>query len=207
MEFPHERRGYAVCKRLLDVAVSLALLVALSPLFLLVAVLVKCTSRGPVLFRQERAGRGRRHFTVLKFRSMREDAHEERPHLEQHNVMDGPVFKMHGDPRITAVGRFLRRTSLDELPQLVNVLRGEMSLVGPRPLPVDEADRLAPAYQRRHDVRPGLTGLWQVCGRNDLPYERMMALDLAYVAHRSFLLDLRILAATVPAVLSGRGAR
>jgi len=201
------RRGYATWKRIVDVLVSLGLLVVLSPLLLVVAVLVKATSWGPVLFRQERAGRGRKPFIVLKFRSMRADAPEQREHLEEHNVMGGPVFKMHRDPRVTPVGRFLRRTSIDELPQLVNVLRGEMSLVGPRPLPVEEADRLPAECQRRHDVPPGLTGLWQVRGRNDLPFEQMMALDLEYVDTCSLGLDLRILFATVPAVLTARGAK
>jgi lipopolysaccharide/colanic/teichoic acid biosynthesis glycosyltransferase len=201
------RPGYAAAKRVLDLAVAGAALLILSPLLLVIAALVKATSRGPILFRQQRAGRGRRPFPLLKFRSMVADAEDRRHELRPHNEMGGPVFKMRDDPRVTPLGRALRRTSLDELPQLLNVLRGEMSLVGPRPLPLDEDAHLLPQFQRRHDVLPGLTGLWQVSGRNDLPCARMLELDLEYVARRSFWLDLRLLLATLPAVLTGRGAR
>lgn len=204
---PETRRGYAMAKRALDVVVAGGALLVLSPVFLVVAALVKATSRGPMLFRQQRAGLGRRPFTVLKFRSMHRDAEERRHELRRHNEMDGPVFKMRDDPRVTPLGRVLRRTSLDELPQLINVLRGEMSLVGPRPLPLDEDAHLPPEFRRRHDVLPGLTGLWQVSGRNDLPCRRMLELDREYVERRSFGLDLRILLATIPAVLTARGAR
>jgi len=200
------RRAYRTAKRALDLALSALGLIALSWLMALVALLVKLTSRGPVFFHQQRAGQNGEPFVLLKFRSMRLDAELARRELAHRNEMDGPVFKMRGDPRITRVGRFLRRSSLDELPQLANVLLGQMSLVGPRPLPLDEAQHLPPEHQRRHDVPPGLTGLWQVRGRNDLPYAEMMRLDLEYVARRSLWLDLRILAATVSAVLSGRGA-
>ncbi len=198
--------GYRIAKRLLDISVAALALILLSPLFALLALLVKLTSRGPVFFHQKRAGLGGRPFVMLKFRSMRFDADLRRRELEHRNEMDGPVFKMRRDPRITPLGRFLRRSSLDELPQLVNVLLGQMSLVGPRPLPLDEARRLAPQHRRRHEVKPGMTGLWQVSGRNDLPYEEMMRLDLEYVERCSLWLDLRILAATIPAVLTGRGA-
>ena len=198
--------GYRIAKRLLDISVAALALILLSPLFALLALLVKLTSRGPVFFHQKRAGLGGRPFVMLKFRSMRFDADLRRRELEHRNEMDGPVFKMRRDPRITPLGRLLRRSSLDELPQLVNVLLGQMSLVGPRPLPLDEARRLAPQHRRRHEVKPGMTGLWQVSGRNDLPYEEMMRLDLEYVERCSLWLDLRILAATIPAVLTGRGA-
>ncbi len=198
--------GYRVAKRLLDLLVAALALVALSPLFAILALLIKATSRGPVFFHQQRAGLGRQPFVMLKFRSMRFDADLRRRELEHRNEMDGPVFKMRRDPRITPLGRFLRRSSLDELPQLVNVLLGQMSLVGPRPLPLEEARRLAPEHQRRHSVKPGMTGLWQISGRNDLPYEEMMRLDLEYVERRSLWLDLRILLATLPAVMAGRGA-
>ncbi|MBM4031989.1 MAG: sugar transferase [Planctomycetes bacterium] len=200
------RRGYRIAKRALDVAVALVGMAAFSWLFALVALLVKLTSRGPVLFRQARAGLGGRPFTLLKFRTMREDAELARGALARQSEMNGPVFKMRNDPRMTRLGRFLRRSSLDELPQLLNVLAGQMSLVGPRPLPLDEARQLPPEHQRRHDVSPGLTGLWQVRGRNALPYPEMMRLDIEYVEHCSLWLDLRILLATIPAVLSGRGA-
>ena len=181
-------------------------LLLLWPLLLVIAALVKVTSRGPALFRQDRAGLDGRPFVLMKFRSMREDAELRRRELAHLSEMDGPIFKMRHDPRITRLGRFLRRSSLDELPQLLNVLRGDMSLVGPRPLPLDEARRLPPEYQRRHDVPPGLTGLWQISGRNQLPYHRMMELDLDYVRRRSLTLDLRILLATLPALLTRRGA-
>lgn len=200
------RLAYRIAKRALDLAVALLGLVALSWLFLVVALLVKLTSRGPVLFRQIRAGLGGRPFCILKFRSMRVDAAAARGSLASLNEMAGPVFKMRDDPRITPFGRFLRRSSLDELPQLLNVLAGQMSLVGPRPLPLEEAQHLPSEFQRRHDVPPGLTGLWQVCGRNNLPYAEMMRLDLEYVDRCSFWLDLRLLLATIPAVLTGRGA-
>ena len=203
---PRPRRAYAVAKRILDLAVAGLGLVALSPLLAALALLVKLTSRGPVLFRQERAGLDGRLFLLLKFRSMREDAELRRREIAHLSEMEGPVFKMRSDPRITWLGRILRRSSLDELPQLVNILRGDMSLVGPRPLPLDEAAHLPPRLLRRHAVRPGLTGLWQVSGRNDLPFPRMMELDLAYVERASFWLDLRILLKTIPAVFTGRGA-
>jgi lipopolysaccharide/colanic/teichoic acid biosynthesis glycosyltransferase len=195
-----------VVKRILDLGGAGLGLVVFSPLLAALALLIKLTSRGPVFFRQERAGRGGRPFLLLKFRSMREDAELRRRELAHLSEMQGPVFKMRRDPRITWLGRILRRSSLDELPQLLNVLRGEMSLVGPRPLPLDEAAHLPPRLQQRHAVRPGLTGLWQVSGRNDLPFARMMELDLAYVGRASLWLDVRILTRTIPAVLTGRGA-
>ena len=198
--------GYRLAKRLLDLALASFALLILSPLLALIALSIKLTSRGPVLFHQERVGLGGKPFVMLKFRSMRFDADLRRRELEHRNEMDGPVFKMRRDPRITPLGRFLRRSSLDELPQLINVLLGQMSLVGPRPLPLEEARRLPPEHQRRHSVKPGMTGLWQVSGRNDLAYEEMMRLDLEYVERQSFRLDIRILLATVPAVLAGRGA-
>jgi len=200
------RRIYFVAKRCLDVIAASIGLVVLAPPFALTALLIRLGSRGPVFFHQSRAGLGGRPFILLKFRSMRVDAELQRRQLAHRNEMDGPIFKMRDDPRITRLGRFLRRSSLDELPQLLNVLRGQMSLVGPRPLPVEEAQQLPLKFQRRHDVPPGLTGLWQVSGRNDLPYERMMELDLEYVERCSFWLDLRILLATIPATICGRGA-
>jgi lipopolysaccharide/colanic/teichoic acid biosynthesis glycosyltransferase len=200
------RRAYRIAKRLLDLALATLGLIAFSWLLALIALLVKATSRGPVFFRQARAGLGGRPFVLLKFRSMRIEAELRRGELAGQNAMNGPVFKMRDDPRTTRLGRFLRRSSLDELPQLANVLLGQMSLVGPRPLPIEEAQRLPRECQRRHLVPPGLTGLWQASGRNNLPYERMMQLDLEYVDRCSFWLDLRILLATIPSVLTGRGA-
>lgn len=176
---------------------------------MLSALLVRLSSPGPVIFRQERAGLNGRPFVMLKFRSMRAGAETERDELAAHNEMSGPVFKMRDDPRTTAVGRFLRRHSLDELPQLWNVLRGEMSLVGPRPLPLAEVSRFAdPAQRRRLSVKPGLTCLWQIRGRNDISsFEEWVRLDLEYIDQWSLWLDLKILFATVPVALFGRGGR
>jgi lipopolysaccharide/colanic/teichoic acid biosynthesis glycosyltransferase len=171
------------------------------------ALLVKVTSPGPVLFVQERGGLNARAFRMLKFRTMHADAEAERDRLLDANEMGGPVFKMTDDPRVTRIGRFLRRTSLDELPQLVNVVLGHMSLVGPRPLPLVETRRLTGVHRRRLSVKPGITGLWQVSGRNDLTFEEWMALDLQYIDHWSLGLDLAILLRTVPALLTARGAR
>jgi exopolysaccharide biosynthesis polyprenyl glycosylphosphotransferase len=196
-----------VLKGILDRVLAAVALAVLAPVFLLVAVLVKLTSRGPVLFVQERGGLNGRPFRMLKFRTMREGAEHERDQLLALNEMDGPVFKVHHDPRITRVGALLRRTSLDELPQLVNVFLGQMSLVGPRPLPVQETQGLCGPYRRRLSVRPGLTCLWQVRGRNDLSFQEWMVLDLQYVDAWSLGLDFTILMRTVPALLSGKGAR
>jgi len=169
-------------------------------------VMVKLDSPGPVLLRQRRVGRNRRPFACLKFRSMVTDAERRRRELTSLNEMSGPVFKIRNDPRITRVGRVLRKYSLDEGPQLVNVLRGEMSLVGPRPPLPEEVELYEPRYLRRLDVTPGLTCLWQISGRNELGFERWMELDLYYVEHRSLMLDIEILLRTLPAVISARGA-
>jgi lipopolysaccharide/colanic/teichoic acid biosynthesis glycosyltransferase len=168
--------------------------------------LIALTSRGPVVFRQQRAGFHGRLFEMYKFRTMVEGAEQLRDRVAHLNEMGGPVFKASGDPRLTRVGRILRRLSLDELPQLVNVLKGEMSLVGPRPLPVYEASQIKGAQRRRLAMRPGMTGLWQVSGRNWIDFEGWMQLDLAYVDRWTLGLDLRILLRTIPVVLSGDGA-
>jgi lipopolysaccharide/colanic/teichoic acid biosynthesis glycosyltransferase len=198
-------------KRAIDLTGALAGLMVLSPVMLAVALLIRLDSPGPALFRQWRRGRDGRPFRVLKFRTMAVDAERRLAELEWRNEAAGGVlFKLHDDPRVTWLGPFLRRTSLDELPQLINVLRGEMSLVGPRPLQLRDCDRLAAVdprgYVRRLDVRPGLTGPWQVEGRSALDYERMVELDCDYVAHRSPGRDLAIIARTVLVVLRGRGA-
>lgn len=183
-------------------------LLVLSPLLLLVAVLVKFTSPGPVIFKQRRAGRHGVPFTMYKFRSMRAGAEKEKASLGASNQMSGPVFKVEKDPRITPVGRWLRRTSLDELPQLVNVLFGQMSLVGPRPLPLYEVDNFeVTAHRRRLSMKPGLTCLWQVAGRNSVKeFAEWVRLDVEYIDNWSLWLDFKILLKTVPAVLSGKGA-
>jgi len=194
-------------KGVVDRTAAAAALVLLAPVLLVLSALVKVTSRGPVLFMQERGGLNGRPFRMLKFRTMRVGAEQERERLLALNQMDGPVFKIENDPRVTRFGRFLRRSSLDELPQLFNVLLGHMSLVGPRPLPVGETQGLHGPFRRRLSVRPGLTCLWQIRGRNDLSFQEWMALDLQYVDGWSLGLDLAILLRTVPALLSGRGAR
>jgi len=197
-----------LAKRGLDIAISSLLLIVLSPVLLAIAIAIKLDSRGPVLFRQVRAGRGESEFELLKFRSMYGDAEERKAEFEKENeATDGVMFKIKRDPRITRVGGFLRRTSLDELPQLVNVLCGEMSLVGPRPLILKEARHAAQTWHaRRLDLRPGITGLWQVSGRSDLPFQEMVRFDYQYVSGWSLARDVEILLATIPVVLSGRGA-
>ena len=193
-------------KRLLDVAVSGSALAMLSPLLLLTAVLVKLTSPGPVLFVQRRVGLNGRVFDLYKFRSMTDGAEGKLAELAADNEVSGPVFKMRRDPRITTVGRWLRRFSLDELPQLWNVLRGDMSLVGPRPPIPDEVRRYERWQRRRLSMKPGLTCLWQVGGRSQVGFEEWMRLDLAYIDNWSLGLDIKILLRTVPAVLLARGA-
>jgi len=195
-------------KRGLDVIGSLAAIIMLTPLMVAVAVAIKLESRGPVFFRQPRAGRRRSSFRLVKFRSMYVDAEQRKQGLDNLNeAEDGVMFKIREDPRVTRVGRFLRRYSLDELPQLFNVLRGEMSLVGPRPLIFPETDALDEHWHlRRLELRPGLTGPWQVYGRSQSPFQEMVRFDYQYVAGWSLARDIEILLATLPAVISGRGA-
>ncbi len=199
----------AVAKSLVDGLVALALLLMLLVPLAAVALLIKLTSPGPVFFRQQRSGLNGRPFVMLKFRSMVSDAEQRKHELERLNEMSGPVFKMTNDPRITPLGRLLRRFSIDELPQLINVLRGEMSLVGPRPLPVDEVKRFDDfAHRRRLSVKPGLTCLWQISGRNNVAdFKEWVRLDLEYIDNWSLWLDLRILLHTIPAVIRGAGAK
>ncbi|HVP37962.1 MAG TPA: sugar transferase [Candidatus Saccharimonadales bacterium] len=195
-----------VGKRLLDILASgLALLVA-GPVMLVLGILVRLDSVGPMFYRQRRAGLGGRLFTFYKLRSMHVGAHLRRSELWHLNEADGPVFKISKDPRVTRLGRWLRRTSLDELPQLLNVLKGEMSLVGPRPPLPEEVERYEPWQMRRLDVKPGITCLWQISGRSRLGFDEWMRLDLEYIRHRSLALDLKILLRTLPAVLSRDGA-
>jgi len=204
-----EASWQGVAKQLLDFVGALVLLVLLSPVFIFAAIAIKLTSSGPVLFRQKRCGLNGQPFTMLKFRSMVTDAEQRRHELERLNEMDGPVFKVSNDPRVTRVGRFLRKFSIDEFPQLFNVVRGEMSLVGPRPLPVDEVKRFDdPAHRRRLSVKPGLTCLWQVSGRNNVAnFRDWVRLDLEYIDNWSLWLDLKILWRTIPVVLVGTGAK
>jgi exopolysaccharide biosynthesis polyprenyl glycosylphosphotransferase len=196
-----------VIKRVLDVALSAVLLILVSPLLLAAAALIRLTSKGPIFFRQERLGVNKRTFLIYKFRTMVPDAEKLIEALEDQNQVSGPVFKIMDDPRITPIGRMLRRSSIDELPQLFNVLKGDMSLVGPRPLPVRDYQGFNEDWQRRRfSVRPGITCLWQVNGRSSIPFEQWMRLDLQYMDEWSLWLDIKILARTIPAVLRGSGA-
>ena len=204
-----EESWQGLAKQVMDFSVALVLIVLLAPLFLLVTVLIRFTSPGPVLFRQQRSGLNGRPFTMLKFRSMVSDAEQLKQELAALNEMSGPVFKLSSDPRITPLGRILRRFSVDEFPQLINVLRGEMSLVGPRPLPVDEVMRFDDfAHRRRLSVKPGLTCLWQVSGRNNVTdFKDWVRLDLEYIDNWSLWLDFKILLRTIPVVVLGTGAK
>jgi exopolysaccharide biosynthesis polyprenyl glycosylphosphotransferase len=196
-----------LAKRALDLIVSSILLFLLAPAIAFVALLIKLDSQGPVLFRQERIGLNKRRFRIFKFRTMVMNAEKLMVELEAMNEVSGPVFKIKNDPRRTRVGGFLRRTSIDELPQLLNVVMGDMSLVGPRPLPVRDYEGFSVDWQRRRfSIRPGITCLWQVHGRSDISFDKWMELDLQYMDEWSLWLDLKILARTVPAVLKGSGA-
>lgn len=199
-------------RRLLDVVLATIVLLMLAPILAAIAFAIRAESRGPVIFRQRRLGQGLRPFTVLKFRTMRHEA-DAAPHREYvHSLIEAPeavrrgqLYKLSVDNRITRVGRFLRSWSLDELPQLINVLRGEMALVGPRPVIPYEVERYPERYLPRFTVKPGLTGLWQVSGRNERSYEEMVRFDIEYARHASLLLDLRILAKTVFVVFGRQG--
>jgi len=203
---PEENWAFIV-KRVVDFVLSAVFLVLLVPLFVLVGILIGLTSQGPVFFVQDRVGHNKRRFRMYKFRTMKKEAEILQEELEGLNEAEGPVFKINNDPRITKIGKILRKTSIDELPQLVNVLKGDMSLVGPRPLPLRDYRRFQKNWQKRRvSVKPGITGLWQVCGRNDLSFDRWIELDMEYIDHWSLFLDFKILMKTIPVVLSGKGA-
>jgi len=199
-------RSTALLKRFLDLSVSVAALVFLAPLFVVIAVAIKLDSQGPVLFRQRRAGLRGGPFTMLKFRSMRVNAEEHLSELIKLDELSEPVFKLRDDPRVTRVGHLLRRTSLDELPQFFNVLRGQMSLVGPRPEELPVVDRYLPEHLFRLDLKPGITGPMQVCGRGELTFTERLAVERDYLENQSLTRDLRILAITVSIAFGGRGA-
>jgi lipopolysaccharide/colanic/teichoic acid biosynthesis glycosyltransferase len=196
---------YAV-KRTFDLVLSVAGLILLSPVLLVIGLAIKLSSRGPAIYSSVRPGMAGKPFLCLKFRTMREHAEQIQDELEPLNEQSGALFKIREDPRMTKIGRFLRRFSLDELPQLVNVVRGEMSLVGPRPLPMRDFDRLEEWHKKRYLVLPGITGLWQVSGRADLDFDDLVRLDFLYLERWSIMLDLSILLKTIPAVLTRRGA-
>ncbi len=204
-----EASGQILAKHVIDLVGALVALVLVAPFFLVVALLIKFGSPGSIFFRQQRCGLNGHPFTMLKFRSMVSNAEQRKDELAAFNEMSGPVFKVTNDPRITRIGHFLRKYSIDEWPQLLNVLRGEMSLVGPRPLPVDEVRRFDDlSHRRRLSVKPGLTCLWQISGRNDVKdFNDWVRLDLEYIDHWSIWLDLKIIVRTIPVVLVGTGAR
>lgn len=203
---PNPSRAYRAIKRAMDIVLSAVGLAITSPVMLISALAIKLEDpKGRVFYHQKRIGKNGERFMCHKLRSMYVDADQRKASLMQRNEMDGPVFKIRNDPRVTRVGHFLRKTSIDELPQLYNVLKGEMSLVGPRPLPVKEALGCS-AYQRQRElVRPGLTCYWQISGRNDVSFKEWMEWDLKYIREQNLWIDLKILARTIPAVLSMRG--
>lgn len=206
--YPGAGEGWPLfMKRTLDIAISILLLLFLAPLMAGVALAIKFSSPGPIFFLQNRIGLNRRRFRIYKFRTMVPNAEKLMTQLEDRNEVSGPVFKIKNDPRITPIGKFLRRSSIDELPQLFNVLKGDMSIVGPRPMAVRDYEGFNQDWQRRRfSVRPGITCLWQVNGRNSIPFDQWMRLDLQYMDEWSLWLDLKIMAKTVPAVIRGAGA-
>lgn len=197
---------YNISKRALDIIASTLGLIILSPILLVVAILIKLESKGPAIFSQKRIGLNKKEFKMYKFRSMVQNAEELKEKLAKENEMSGPMFKMKNDPRVTKVGRFIRKTSIDELPQLINVLKGEMSLVGPRPSLPKEVSKFEPWMLRRLSVKPGLTCYWQVSGRNNIDFEDWMKLDLQYVNDRSFWLDLKLIFKTAGVLFGDKNA-
>jgi exopolysaccharide biosynthesis polyprenyl glycosylphosphotransferase len=195
-----------VLKRLSDLIGSVILLLSLLPVFLLVGILIKIESKGPIFYRQRRIGKNGLPFDMIKFRSMKYNADSQKEKLIHKNEMSGPVFKLRNDPRITRIGSFIRKYSIDELPQLWNVLKGQMSLIGPRPPLPEEVAEYTDYHWRRMDVLPGMTGLWQVSGRSDLDFEQWLNLDIYYIEHWSFMLEMKILVKTIPVVVKGTGA-
>ena len=201
------QKNHLLTKRIFDVVVSGTILILLSPIFLMLSILISLDSKGPVFFFQDRVGKKGKLFKMYKFRSMYIDAEQRKAELMKHNEMqDGVLFKMKYDPRVTQVGRFIRKFSLDELPQLWNVLVGDMSLVGPRPPLPSEVAKYTPYQKRRLQVTPGITCIWQVSGRSDIPFTQQVELDLEYIAHQSLWYDLMLLMKTIPAVIKARGA-
>lgn len=200
------RLFYHICKRIMDVVCSAAALAVLSPIFLAVAVAIKLEDKGPVIFTQNRTGKDGKVFRMYKFRSMYVDAEKRRSELLARNEADGPLFKIADDPRVTKVGRFIRRTSIDELPQLVNILKGEMSIVGPRPLVTYEQNQCTEYQAQRLLVKPGLTCIWQVSGRSDTSFDELIEMDLEYIRNQSLWLDIKLILKTVVVVFTHKGA-
>ncbi len=203
----NQNPGYRIAKRFFDVILSLIALIVLSPVFLITAIAIKLEDGNPVIFTQERSGLNGTVFKMYKFRSMVKNAPELHKSLLDKNELDGPAFKMKDDPRITKVGKIIRKTSIDELPQLVNILKGEMSIVGPRPLPVYETEKCNEYQNQRLLVKPGLTCYWQVMGRNDIGFDEWIELDLKYINRAGLFTDLGLIIMTFGAVFSGKGAK
>ncbi|MGL4109667.1 sugar transferase [Clostridium sp. LP20] len=199
--------GYYFIKRIIDIVCSFFGLIILSPILLIVAIAIRVESKGSVIFSQERIGYKGKSFKMYKFRSMVVNAEELKARLAQHNEMDGPMFKMKNDPRVTKVGKFIRKTSIDELPQLINILRGEMSLVGPRPSLPKEVKEFEPWMMERLNAKPGLTCYWQISGRNDIEFEDWMKLDIKYVRERSTLIDINLIFKTFSVLFGDEHAR
>ena len=197
---------YEVIKRIIDIVASFTGLIVLSPLMLVVSILIKLESKGEVIFKQKRVGLNGKEFYMYKFRSMVINAEELKAELESQNEMSGPMFKIKDDPRITNVGKFIRKTSIDELPQLINVIKGDMSLVGPRPSLPKEVEEFETWMRERLEVKPGLTCIWQVSGRNNIDFEDWMKLDIKYVRERSFKLDIKLILKTVLVLLGDKNA-
>ena len=197
---------YEVIKRIIDIVASFTGLIVLSPLMLVVSILIKLESKGEVIFKQKRVGLNGKEFYMYKFRSMVINAEELKAELESQNEMSGPMFKMKDDPRITRIGKFIRKTSIDELPQLINVIKGDMSLVGPRPSLPKEVEKFEQWMMERLEVKPGLTCIWQVSGRNNIDFEDWMKLDIKYVRERSFKLDIKLILKTVLVLLGDKNA-
>ena len=197
---------YEIIKRLIDVICSFIGVVVLSPLFIVIAIIIKATSKGPVFFSQKRVGKNGKEFDMYKFRSMVVNAEELKEKLAAKNEMSGPMFKMKDDPRVTKVGKFIRKTSIDELPQLWNVLKGDMSLVGPRPSLPKEVAQFEEWMHRRLEVKPGLTCYWQVSGRNNIDFEDWMKLDIRYVEERSLFVDIKLILKTIFVLFGDKNA-
>ena len=197
---------YEVIKRIIDIVASFTGLILLSPLILIVSMLIKLESKGEVIFKQKRVGLNGKEFYMYKFRSMVINAEELKEQLESQNEMSGPMFKIKDDPRITKVGKFIRKTSIDELPQLINVIKGDMSLVGPRPSLPKEVEEFETWMRERLEVKPGLTCIWQVSGRNNIDFEDWMKLDIKYVRERSFKLDIKLILKTVLVLFGDKNA-
>ncbi|MDH3216971.1 MAG: exopolysaccharide biosynthesis polyprenyl glycosylphosphotransferase [Candidatus Krumholzibacteria bacterium] len=198
--------AYEICKRLFDLTVGCVVMVLLLPIIPLIAIMIKLDSPGPVFFEQNRVGRYGRIFRFYKFRSMYREAERQKQEFESLNEQEGPVFKIRSDPRVTSVGGFLRRSSLDEIPQILNVLKGDMSLVGPRPHMPSEVAQYEPWHRQRLEIKPGITCLWQISGRSHVNFEEWMRLDIEYLRSRSFMTDLSIIVKTLPAVIQRKGA-